>query len=130
MESIMEGLYIAPGISTPEIIFEPENTQLTFIGQSYPADTHEFYKPVFDWIEKFLQDENSKTGLNLIFKLKYYNTSSSKQFAKVFKMLEDSKIGSEVRVHWFYHDYDADMHEAGVRFRMFTNLKFEVKEYD
>jgi hypothetical protein len=130
MQSLMEGLYIAPGISTPEIIFEPEKKQLNFIGQSYPADTHEFYKPMFDWVEKFLQGDESKDGLNLIFKLKYYNTSSSKQFAKLFKILEESSIGNAVKVYWFYHDYDADMHEAGVRFMMFTNLKFEVKEYN
>jgi hypothetical protein len=125
----MEGLYIAPGISTPEIIYDTEDKALFFLGQSFPADSVEFYKPVFEWINKYIIQEESELGLKVVFKLKYYNTSSSKQFARFFKILEDSKAGNLIKIHWFYHDYDNDMCEAGTRFGMLTNLNFEVKKY-
>jgi hypothetical protein len=124
-----ESLYISPTISTPEIKFEIRNKSLYFIGQSYPSDSVGFYKPVFEWIDQFLASENSEDLENVVFKLKYYNTASSKQFARIFKILEENKNVAETKIIWLYQVDDNEMYEAGIRFSIFTNLKFEVKAY-
>ncbi len=122
----MESLYIAPGNATPEIRFDTENSVLFISGQSYPADPLSFYKPVFDWLDKYLSEKKLENGLHLSFKLDYYNTPTSKQFARLFKMLENSYIRDKVKINWFYDDNDLDMMEAGQRYSSFNELKFEI----
>jgi hypothetical protein len=123
-----EAIYISPSISSPEVSYDSADKAIKFTGQSYPANSVEFYKPVFDWFANILDGANADLN-RIIFKLKYYNTSSSKQFARIFKVIEESKIASDVVVEWLYEDDDNEMYEAGIRFSMFSNLKFEVKQY-
>jgi hypothetical protein len=122
----MERLYIAPESSTPEISFIPENNELSISGRSFPLDPISFYKPVFEWLDNFLSEIKTDQFLNLKFKLDYYNTSTSKQFAKLFKVLEGSYIKNNVSIEWFYYHGDTDMFEAGERFSQFTDLKFKL----
>jgi hypothetical protein len=124
----MENLYIAPSSSTPEIHFNPEDSILFINGKSFPADPVSFYKPVFEWLDSYLSAIKSDLALNLSFKLDYYNTSTSKQFAKLFKILEESNIRDNVKINWFYHNHDTDMLEAGQRFSQFTELSFKIMQ--
>jgi hypothetical protein len=124
-----KSFYVSPSISTPEISYEPEKKSLNIIGQSYPADSIEFYRPFFEWIVRFLAEGDSSDFLTVVFRLKYYNTSSSKQFVRFFSILEESKIAAGIKIEWIYQEDDNEMYEAGIRFSMFSNLKFEVKSY-
>lgn len=122
----MEDIFITESKSTPEIRFDKDEKLLSFIGKSFPTDPVIFYKPVFAWLENFLSNKQADNNLNVHFKLDYYNTSSSKQFAKLFKLLNDSEIRDGVRVVWHYDPNDIDMFDAGQRFSQFYLLKFEL----
>jgi len=122
----MESLYIASDSSTPEISFDTEDNTLHISGRSYPSDPGSFYEPVFEWLENYLSTIDNESVLYLNFRLDYYNTSTSKQFAKLFKILEDSNIRDSVRINWFYRESDIDMLEAGERFSQITELRFEI----
>lgn len=126
----METFYIAPGIFTPEVDFESGTRNLFFKGRSYPSDPSEFYRPVFNWILSYLSLRESENDFCINFKLDYYNTSTSKEFAKLFKLLEENKMRNFVKIKWLYHANDLDMFEAGRRFSQFTSLNFAVEKSD
>ncbi len=123
----MEHLYIAPGVSTPEVGFDSKEDILFFKGKSYPTNPEEFYQPVFNWLDDYFNARNIDQELHILFDLEYYNTSSSKQFARLFKLLGDKQMHDKVVVKWCYHEKDLDMLEAGQRFSQYTGLKFEIE---
>lgn len=125
----MEEFYIAPGVSTPEIGFKANQGILFFHGKSYPTNPEDFYQPVFTWLKSFLKNRKLDNKLQIIFRLEYYNTSTSKQFAKLFRLLEENQMHDNVSVCWYYQENDTDMLEAGQRFSQYTRLKFDIQKY-
>jgi hypothetical protein len=68
-----------------------------------------FFNPVVNWVSEYVKKNANKTT-QIIFKLGYYNTSSSKTFIDIFKMLEGLAVkGQEVVLRWFYDESDEDM---------------------
>jgi hypothetical protein len=49
---------------------------IDFAGNSLPEDVNTFYQPILDWIDKYVENPNEKTEINMRFD--YYNTSSSR----------------------------------------------------
>ena len=56
----MENLIIEATTYTPNINFDAVNGELSISGKSYPENTFEFYKPVNEWIIKYLETTPTK----------------------------------------------------------------------
>ena len=106
----MENLYLNVH---PELVYYPivdfnaQTGVLEISGESYMEETYKFYEPVFEWLNKFA-NENHAIIFNI--KLTYLNTSSSRfilEFLEVLKTAKES--GKEVVVNWFYKKSDPDM---------------------
>ena len=68
------------------------------------------------WLDEYEKAPSTQT--ELIVKLEYFNTSSSKCLIDVFRRLEKlHNHGSEVHVQWYYEEEDEDMKESGEDFR-------------
>lgn len=120
----MEILQLEATEDTPKIILDNQNGIFEISGRSLPEDSAEFYAPVLEWIENYTANPNPATIFS--FKLEYFNTASSKLILDVLSALEDIK---GTTIHWYFHDDDEDMEEAGQEFSELVEIPFEFKPY-
>jgi hypothetical protein len=109
---------------TPKVILDKNNGIFEISGRSLPEDAAEFYQPILDWLTRYESATNSETRFQ--FKLEYFNTASSKLILDILSKLED--IEGTV-VHWYFHEDDEDMEEAGEEFSELVEIPFEFKTY-
>ncbi|MBN1251959.1 MAG: DUF1987 domain-containing protein [Bacteroidales bacterium] len=123
----MEALNIEPTEDTPKIYFEPDVDIFLIEGKSLPENAIDFYQPVFNWANDFFYSSDAPAKFILNFKLDYFNTASSKQLAKLFRIMEESPVSENVTIKWFYDEEDADMLKAGKRYAKLMKLKFSFE---
>ncbi|RLD65501.1 MAG: nuclear pore complex subunit [Bacteroidetes bacterium] len=121
----MEALHIEASEDTPKIYFEPEVEIYLLEGKSLPENAIDFYGPVFDWAKKFFESSDVPDSVVINFKFDYFNTASSKQIAKLLRIIEDSPNNEKVTIKWYYDEEDTDMLKAGNRYNKLMNIHFE-----
>lgn len=125
----MERIEIEATATTPRVIFRPEDGYFEISGKSLPENSFEFYKPLLDFIEAYAESPGSQTSL--VFKLQYFNTSSTSHFLRMIKKFEKIHAdGKNAIVHWFYEQDDEDMKEAGEDFKVLSKLPIEIISLD
>lgn len=124
----METLHIEATEETPEVLLDAENNKFCISGRSLPEDSVAFYEPIFDWLRKF--SEEAEQDVDFEFFMEYFNTSSAKQIAKVFLLLEKLSEKAFVQIIWKYKKSDPDMMASGMRFSKLLSLEFELREVD
>ena len=108
----MEDLIIDSTKSTPQIIFSVKNGTLEIKGDCYPAYPFNFFKKLLKWIDSYFL---IKTDAELILKINYLNTTSSKSIYNMLDKLETyMKTGKEIKISWFY-EAEEGMYEEGQR---------------
>lgn len=121
----MERIEIEPTSTTPRIVFRPEEGYFEISGKSLPENSFEFYKPLLDYMEAYAEKPESNTSL--VFKLQYFNTSSTSHFLRMIKKFEKiTTEGKEAKVSWFYDLDDDDMKEAGEDFKVLSKIPIEI----
>ena len=113
----MDNFFIEATKYTPEISFNVETNILEIKGETYPENTAEFYSPVFDWLEKYLNqlgDQKVTVTMEII----YFNSSSSKVLMDLFDRFEDSvRDGKDIEINWIYDKEDESALEYGEEFQ-------------
>src|SRR4051812_8360184 len=107
----MEVLHLKGTEETPHIILDKKKGVFEISGRSLPEDAVGFYKPVIRWMNEYTSSPNPVT--ELIFKLEYFNTASSKLILDLLSTLEKTNNAS---IHWYFNEDDEDMEEAGEDF--------------
>lgn len=122
----MEIWKIKPTQSTPEIVLDPTTHIHKIKGESYPENSMEFYKGVFDWLDKYVEslDDNQEVIFNI--ELIYFNSSSSKVFMDIFDIFDDAcESGKNILVNWIYKEDNEAILEYGEEFAEdYENLNF------
>lgn len=111
---------------TPTIVLDAERGIFLFADTSWPEDAVLFYKPIYSWLEEYLQNPNDITLVD--FQMNYFNTASAKQIAKILILFQHYSSKCNIRINWFYESDDKDMLRAGNRFSTLLNMKFEMIE--
>ena len=112
----MDNLVIEATRYTPKIDFNGEKGVLEIRGKSYPENSFEFYKPIMEWIEKYFQNPQKRTIVNI--ELVYFNSSSSKFLFDLFDKLEEEKSrGHEILINWIFDEDNDVAEEAGMDFQ-------------
>ena len=112
---------------TPYIIFDPEHNHFEISGNSLPEDSTKFFEPIFEWIEKYINDPLRNTIL--VCKLEYFNSSSAKMFYQVFIELEKIKdTGNEIKIKWYFEPGDKLIEEKGLEYQSILAFPFEMIE--
>jgi len=120
----MRRLIIKDVESCPTIILDKEKNQFEISGNSLPEDVHGFYFPVFEWITEYLKQPNTKT--ELVIKLMYFNSASTKAILDILTILEELVInGHEAKVIWNYFEIDEDMLSTGKELASVLKIPFE-----
>ena len=111
---------------TPQIRFDVKNGVLEISGKSIPENAMALYQPFMTWLDEYLK-EVKEPKIRIVSKLEYFNTSSSKCLAEIFKKFEavyQSETES-VLLEWYYEEDDEGMIESGEDYQ--DMLKFPIK---
>ena len=124
----MDSINIEGTPKTPTISFDANTGVIEIKGRSIPENSIEFYKPLVDWLDKFVDVAQGTVNVNI--QLEYFNTSSSKCILDVFKKLENlqNKNRAEVVINWYYEEDDEDMLEAGEDYQSILKIPFNMVE--
>ena len=110
------------------IDFNAESCVFSISGRSLPENAIDFYAPVLEGIDKTLS-ENDRHDFTFEVKIEYFNTSSSKQLAKLFLTIEKYAEKHNISILWFYEKEDLDMLMSGNQYSKFLHLNFKFIEY-
>jgi hypothetical protein len=123
----MEAYYLEATPKTPKIDFNPDADTFLISGRSIPENSIEFYKPLLDWLDKYVQNPLESTTFEI--KLEYFNTSSSKCLVEIFRKLEKINAeGKSITIDWYYEEEDEDMEESGEDFKQIIKVPFKMVE--
>lgn len=124
----MEALIIEATEDTPKVNLDAANNTFLISDRSLPENSIEFYQPIFEWLNAYVENPNESTKFD--FMLEYFNTSSAKQLTKVLLILEKLAAVKEVKIVWHYKKEDFDMLSSGQRYAKLININFEFVEVD
>lgn len=123
----MDAYYLEATPKTPKLEFNPDAETFLISGRSIPENSIEFYKPLLDWLDKYVSNPLDSTIFEI--KLEYFNTSSSKCLVEIFRKLEKiQEQGSKVTIEWYFDEEDEDMEESGEDFKEIIKIPFNMKE--
>ncbi|MBN2757995.1 MAG: DUF1987 domain-containing protein [Bacteroidales bacterium] len=94
----------------PSVSFNAKTGICELSGESFLEDTVEFYKPLINWVEDYIELVHGP--LALIIRLTYFNTSTSRSILDILNILKDyEESGGEVVINWHFDENDIDMEE-------------------
>ncbi len=121
----MENYIVKETNLTPGIDLNYEGGTVMLKGKSIPENSLEFYQPVYDWLDAYLEEPKNKTIV--IIQLEYFNTSSSKCILDILKRVDKlDEEGNDVLIKWHYDEDDEDMMEAGEDYSDLLDSPFEL----
>ena len=123
----MDAYYLEATPKTPKLDFNPDADTFLISGRSIPENSIEFYKPLLDWLDKYVQNPLESTTFEI--KLEYFNTSSSKCLVEIFRKLEKiNENGNKITIDWYFDQEDEDMEESGEDFKQIIKIPFNMVE--
>lgn len=124
----MKNFLVSQTKTTPLVDFNYENGVLKIEGESYPENSIDFYKPVFHALNEYIA---SKPEFTFIFKMVYFNTSSSKAIMDLIDILDDyHSDGGKVNMEWHFESGDEDIEETGLEFTEDLDIPTKLVEYE
>lgn len=124
----LKALHLDATKETPEVMLDAAGNKFEITGRSFPLNAKGFYAPILEWLEMYATSPNLKT--ELIFRLEYFNTPSSKSISDILKKMKEIKdAGNDVTVYWYYEEDDIDILDLGHVFARTVGMDFEFKEY-
>lgn len=120
-------LEIIPTAETPQVQLNASSGLVELTGRSIPHNANAFYRPILEWFEEYVTQPQEET--EIVIKLEYLNTSSSKCLLELLKKAEQlSDASRSIQVKWFFETGDDDMQEVGEDYDLIVNLPFEFVE--
>ncbi|AFJ01504.1 protein of unknown function (DUF1987) [Methylophaga frappieri] len=112
--------------NTPHVLAEPDTGKFVIEGDSYPENSYEFFTPVFDWVEQFLNESDRVLMMQL--QIAYMNTSSVKAMMDLFDMMEEAYTeGKQMEVVWFYDPLNERVVEMVEEFMEDCSFPFRIQ---
>ncbi|MBP8959917.1 MAG: DUF1987 domain-containing protein [Bacteroidales bacterium] len=110
----MQELRIERRRNTPEIILNPEGI-IRIRGLSIPENAEEFYEPVLNWINDYIEFPADVTTVDI--NLEYFNSASAKVFIRIFQRIIYVSLKNKKYIfNWYYEEGDEDILERGEYF--------------
>ena len=112
----MTDIRLEEGRSTPRIITDSKTGTLEISGKSFPEHAFRFFQPLKEWLHTFLNSNPQIFTLN--FKLKYFNSTTSKIFFDIFNLLDHTdRTHLNITINWYYNHEDDVSEELGMDFK-------------
>ncbi len=121
----MENIQINGTSKTPDVFFDAHTGKLEISGRSIPENSYQFYEPLLTWLDNYASAPQSETLL--IFRLDYFNTSSSMYILGILKKLEKLyTAGNKSEVKWYYDAEDEDMLQTGEDLKQIVKIPIDM----
>ncbi len=126
----METLRHEGSLTTPSVLFDPKKGLIELKGKSIPENSFEFYEPLYDWLRDYSENPQSETKVELA--MEYFNTSSSKEFMKFFRKLEElhNTGKTTMNIKWYHEIDDEEMMEMGESLRKEVDIPIDIVAID
>ncbi|MCB0497299.1 MAG: DUF1987 domain-containing protein [Cyclobacteriaceae bacterium] len=122
----MKNVFINGTDRTPEVDFRFEEGLLKLSGRSITENPNNFYTSLENYLNEYAF--NAQQNTVFMVKLEYFNTSTSKCLADLFKQLEKlHNNGKQVIVEWYYEQDDEEIKDSGYDYKDIVNVPFEIK---
>ncbi len=119
-----EFLIIPMTDDSPEVRFDLKKGLIRIFGPSFPENPIEFYGQILKWLEL---NENSLKKLTIEFDYSILSSASNKMVFELFIKFENLiNKGIDVRVKWYYSEYDEDMYDEGKNFKFSMKVPLEL----
>lgn len=113
-------------VDSPLVEFDPENGKLHIKGKSLLENTYEFYAPLLEAVNRFVNSET--TPLKVKIQYDYLNSSTSRYFMELLMILENSDAEHEIM--WYYEYGDDVIEEKGYQFKSLVEINFYISMFD
>ena len=121
----MNDMDLAQTPSTPLVRTDSRAGRLSMAGDSYPENPFEFFQPIIDWLDRYLEERDGPLSCDLT--LVYLNTSSIRAMMDIFDRLEEAhKGGRQVSVHWSYDPDNERVGELAEEFKEDCSFPFTI----
>lgn len=112
---------------TPEVIFS--EGLITIKGRSIPETAADFYKPLLEWVDRYVAETDINTRIVLSFD--FINTASTKWIYAIIKKLGAYRnVHEKIKVEWFYENGDDELYELGHIIHSFIDCPFIYYEVE
>src|SRR3989337_606761 len=107
----MEHLVVKGTEKTPSINFNSQKGNLQIGGRSYSSDAFDFYKPVNDWLNKYIENPGEHTVLEV--NVDYFHSVSIKYLTTIIKKIVHlQEKDKSVNIKWFHQSDENDEDES------------------
>jgi hypothetical protein len=121
----IEKLHLAASGSTPEVDFDPVTGVLRLVGESYPENAFEYFRPLLAWVSDYVAASTQPIVAEIA--LSYLNTSSIKSVMDLLDILEGAHRGGRtVSLRWSYADDNERALEMIEEFKEEVTLPFFI----
>ncbi len=125
---MLPNLIIKKTTRTPEVNFDFSSGILEMNGVSIPENAKNFYQPIADTLQKYLQNPSIKT--TFIFRFEYFNSSTTLEIVSFLRITEKvHKKSSEIFVIWYSEEGDEDMLDVGLLLEKTIKVPFQFREH-
>ncbi len=108
----------------PAITFK--NGKLNIIGRSVPCNSKEWFEPLLQALNIYLQNPNEITEINI--NLDYLNSDSNRAIMNILMLAEKMyNGGKKVIIRWHYKNYDSAMYDQGSIFKSLVEVPFSFE---
>jgi len=109
----------------PVINFDKERGVLFLGGSSLPENVLDVYKPILNWLDKYIPNPNPNTTIEFFFE--YLNTASSHMIMQILRKCMLLRTGCEkLVINWYYTAGDLDMRDFGQELLELTNYSINI----
>jgi len=108
----------------PLVDFDAQSEICEISGESYMEDCQTFYDALMDWLNEYFQ---TSKRLTFVFKLTYWNTSSSKCIIEMLHLIKQyEKEGNNLIIKWYCDKEDIDVIKEISDFKTLSGLNIEI----
>lgn len=115
------------GWKTPGVSFSSQEGMLEIKGKLMGNNTHEYFKPMLEWVGKYIEMPKKETIIKLA--IEAITTSETKHLLDLLLLLKRiTKKGNLLKIEWFFSPDDEDSIEMAENYQYFTKLPIELIE--
>lgn len=123
---MVESLKLAATEDTPMIDFDTSTGIFKVSGRALPEDALEFFKPIEDWLQSYVEDPLESTTMEM--SVDYFNSASTRYIFNILMSLEDLiEAGKEAKIIWYYREDDDMIETKGEELESMLDVPFEMK---
>ena len=124
----MTELTIVPYICSAERLLNPGGL-IRFRGRSVHENALEFFKPVDDWVNDYINEPADVTSIDM--KFDYLNSANAKILIQlIHKISRVRLLNKKLIINWYYEEGDEDIYERGEYFSSVLNIPFNFVKAD